>query len=661
MNNPFELVTASKLSAAEAIDLWCDDNRLDRVRGGESCFINGNRGTGKSMLFRVLQRDCQELLFPDGKLEFLSVYFAVRDSDLMIEEFALMQAHRQKSALSESHLILLVVRQLLVELLKTPDAVPEDIRDQFQQLLMDRIVTAYEFSEVTCPEVSSDEFEPMIKRLIELLDLESSRLVNHVLRQLYEAETGYSGPLFFFDGFLGPITDFLMNGTGCRLFILIDDADDLPCSHTVVLNSWIARRRRSVVFKVSTMYGYKTFETRSGSKIQQPHDFIQYDIASRFLEYDSEDYVDLVRRICIKRLKQAGVESDTGGGVDPESFFPRDCAQDARMDALRASLTATYERKFSGRSVRDNVYRHLTSEYMKELNRHRSLRSYCYAGFRTLAVLSAGLVRDFIICAQHMYDDASRDNENNQVLSIPPSIQNRVVRDYADSILFEVEDARKKRSGTDADWKAIANLIKGLGATFKGKMLSSDSERRVFSFAFQSRPNADVERLLELAISEGYLVGGFISKKEGIGRRRLYVLTRRVGPAFSLDVSAYSGYLSLEPSAIEEVMCRGVEIGKPVTDERQMKLPFGSIGPDGDWLISDPDGRGRLVRLMKKNSLIATASFEKRSTYWVRKFIDSGGDPDTVFLADVIEHGDEYAENLALIEEARCYERGSDR
>lgn len=57
------------------------------------------------------------------------------------------------------------------------------------------------------------------------------------------------------------------------------------------------------------------------------------------------------------------------------------------------------------------------------------------------------------------------------------------------------------------------------------------------------------------------------------------------------------------------------------------------------------------MRLMKKNALIATASFEKRSTYWVRKFMDSGGEPDTVFLADVIEHGDEYAENLALMRE----------
>ena len=591
MDNPFELVTASKLTAAEATELWCDDNRLDRVRGGESCFINGNRGTGKSMLFRVLQRDCQELLVPDGELKFLSVYFAVRDSDLMIEEFALMQTHRQKSALSESHLILLLVRQLLVEVLKTPEAVPESIRDRFLQLLMDRIVIAYEFSEVTCPEASGDDFEPRLRGVIELLDLEINRLVNHVLRQLYEAQTGYNGPLFFFDGLFGPMADFLMNETGCRLFVLIDDADDLPWSHTVILNSWIARRRRSVVFKVSTMYAYKTFETRSGSKIQQPHDFIQYDIASRFLEYKSEDYVDLVRRICIKRLKQADVRDNSGVVIDPKKFFPSDISQDDRMNELRASLTAEYQAKYSGREVRDYVYRHLTSEYMKNLNRRRSLRSYRYAGFRTLAILSGGLVRDFIICAQRMYDDASRDTRGNQVLSIPPAIQNEVVRDYADTILFEIEDPRQKRSGTDSDWKGIANMINGLGATFKKKMLSEDSERRVFSFAFQNRPKAELAKRLELAVSEGYLVRGFISKKEGIGRRYLYVLTRRVAPAFSLDVSAYSGYLSLEPLAIEELMCHGGKISKAATDERQAELPFGSIGPRGEWVISDPDGR----------------------------------------------------------------------
>ena len=589
MANPFELLTASKLTAEDAISLWCDDNRLARVRGGESCFINGNRGTGKSMLFRILQSDCQKLLDPEGKREFLSIYFAVRDSGLVVEELELMQEHRQKSALSESHLSLLVVRQLFVALTKTPEVVPSDCRDGLVKLTVDRLRTAFDFSTVDAPVIEVDSFELVLRRIVEVLDAETARLVNHVERQLYEREQGYEGPLFFFDSLLAPLADFFLEIVGQRLFVLVDDGDDLPLSHTVVLNSWIARRRNSVVFKVSTMYSYKTFETRSGSRIQQPHDFIEYDIATRFLEDDSQDYVGLVRRICSKRLKQAGVCDDAGEAVDPEAFFPPDEQQDKRLAETKARLTREYEKRYTGRAVRDNVYRHLTSEYMKELNQRRALRSYRYAGFKTLAVLSGGLVRDFIICAQQMYDNASR-NQDIPIKMIPPGIQDEVVRNRADEVLSETEVARQRRAGTEEQWLAVGRLIGGLGAIFKKKMLSDDSERRVFSFAFQTRPRDSLLGLLELAVREGYLARGFISKKEGTGRRYLYVLTRRVAPAFSLDVSAYSGYWSVEPHVVESLAASDEVAAPDVGDPAQQELFVADVGPDGEWVITEPNG-----------------------------------------------------------------------
>ena len=590
MHNPFELVTASKLTADEAIRLWCDDSRLDRVRGGESCFINGNRGTGKSMLFRILQSDCQELLHPKGERDFLSIYFAVRDSDLMVEEMELMQEHRQKSALSESHLSLLIVRQLFVTLRNTPDVVPSGSQHQLVEITKDFLRTAFDFSRVDAPPIEEDSFEEALWRIVRVFDAETARLVNHVQRQLYEAEKGYEGPLFFFDSLLAPLADFFLDEVDLRLFVLVDDGDDLPMSHTVVLNSWIARRRSSIVFKVSTMYGYKTFRTRSGSKIQQPHDFSEYDIATRFLDDDSEDYVELVRQICIKRLMQAGVCDDSGAVVTPEAFFRQDETQEERLEATRARLTDEYAERYSGRAVRDNVYRHLTSEYMKELHQRRALDSYRYAGFRALAVLSGGLVRDFIICAQRMYDDASRVGAG-PIKEIPPSIQNKVVRKRADTVLSEIEDSRQKRGGSEEDWLAVGRLIAGLGATFKKKMLSSDSERRVFSFAFQSRPQEYLLKLLNLAVGEGYLVRGFISKKEGTGRRYLYVLTRRVAPAFSLDVSAYSGYLSVKPEVLERLSRVDDVVDLYRDDPRQQELFVTEVGGDADWVIAEPDGR----------------------------------------------------------------------
>ena len=49
--------------------------------------------------------------------------------------------------------------------------------------------------------------------------------------------------------------------------------------------------------------------------------------------------------------------------------------------------------------------------------------------------------------------------------------------------------------------------------------------------------------------------------------------------------------------------------------------------------------------------LIAAASFEDRSTVWVRKFLDSGGKPEHVFIADVFESDEMYGQNIALLNE----------
>lgn len=591
MNNPFELVTASKLTASEATELWCDDSRLNRVRGRESCFINGNRGTGKSMLFRVLQPDCQELLFPEKQPDFLSVYFPVRDSDFRIEELQFMKSSRQKSALSESHLILMILRQLFVVLRDTPRVIPAKLQTQFVQLVGERVQTAFEFSEVSPPNLADSDYEKTVKKAIKIFDVEGVRIVDYIIRQLYGPEEGYRGPLFFFDGILAPIADFFYQEIGLCLFILIDDGDDLPLSHTIVLNSWIARRRPSTVFKVSTMYAYKTFETRSGSKIQQPHDFIQYDIVTRFIEYSSEDYVELLRQICIRRLQQVGLNGADGKPIDPMLFFPEDKEQNARIEKVRNALRKKYSDTYSGRSIRDYVYRHLTSEYMRSLSQKSALSSYRYAGFQTLAVLSGGLVRDFIICAQRMYDDALRRSQDEIVDHIPSDIQDQVVRDHADKTLSDIGDDQQKRSGKEEDWAAVANIIEGLGAVFKQKMLSQDSERRVFSFAFQSPPNKKMLELLDLAIREGYLARSFISKKEGVGRRYLYVLTRRIAPAFSLDVSAYSAYMSLKPNVIEIMASGKAKRDWNDKDLVQGDLFYSSIGPEGEWIITEPDGR----------------------------------------------------------------------
>ena len=299
-NNPFELVTASKLGAKEAIDLWCDDARLDRVKGKENCFINGHRGTGKSMLFRILQYDCQQIMHPEDQGEFLAVYIPVRDTEFITEEMELFQDDSQRGIISESHFCILVTFHLIKLLKNHLDLMPDDSQEDFCLLARDSYMRAFKFAIRNPEDLETINYNNFLSALSSALLDEQQAIAHYIGLRMYQSAT-FDGPLFMFDTLLGPLADFIKHKTGKTIYILIDDGDDLPESHTVVLNTWIARRRPSVVFKISTMFGYKTYNTRSRSAIQHPHDFFQLDIATRFLIKDGpEDYVDLLRRICEK-------------------------------------------------------------------------------------------------------------------------------------------------------------------------------------------------------------------------------------------------------------------------------------------------------------------------------------------------------------------------
>ncbi|MCB0320350.1 MAG: hypothetical protein KDD60_05435 [Bdellovibrionales bacterium] len=515
----------------------------------------------------------------------------------MTEELELFQADAQKNVISESHFSLLLAKELFMVLSSEHSIISVSLQHSFRELVIDCLMNAYQFCNegVSESEYTDLMFLDFLSEIVNRIERERVRVVTYICLKLYGGGP-FDGPLFLFDTLIGRLTDFFVEKLNFPVYFLIDDGDDLPESHTIVLNSWIARRRSSAVFKVSTMFGYRTYETRSRSAIQHPHDFFQYDIGTRYLANASEDYVNLLSEICQKRLKSAGFETEMK--TDASSvFFPEDEKQKHAVESLRNQMMEEYGKRFSGRAIRDNVYRHLTSEYLKQLSKGRSTGSYVYAGFNTLAILSSGHVRDFILCAQRMFDMASRGGSSVRFIS--PQIQNEVVRGHADDVLEDIRNPKQKRMQrvSKADWDKVYNLIVGVSYLFKEKMLSDDSERRVFSFCFQREPSDSTKGLLKLAIAEGYLMRGYISKKEGTGRRILYVLTRRLAPAFHLDVSAYSGYLSLSEERIIEIINHGAKASAGVEESCQMELfelvdDFGEKLADDSWFFISPEEAG---------------------------------------------------------------------
>jgi hypothetical protein len=103
--------------------------------------------------------------------------------------------------------------------------------------------------------------------------------------------------------------------------------------------------------------------------------------------------------------------------------------------------------------------------------------------------------------------------------------------------------------------------------------------------AFHDEPSKELREVLALGKQYGYFHESTIGNKDGTGRTRLYILSRRLAPYFNLDPTSFAGYLFMRSSLLEEAMknpvafVRSMEkrINKPSIDddaleERQLAL-----------------------------------------------------------------------------------------
>ena len=173
----------------------------------------------------------------------------------------------------------------------------------------------------------------------------------------------------------------------------------------------------------------------------------------------------------------------------------------------------------------------------------KSLSTYSYAGFEHLVHISSGLIRYFLEPAAVMFDEQLSQNPDDLVTLISPTIQNEVIRDEANNLMLEDFDRIKKEQGAEpSQMTKLLNLINGLGGAFFQKLVSEDSERRVFSVAISGIPHSEILEIFELGVNYGYFHRTSIGNKDGTGRSQLYVLTRRLAPYFKLDPTSFAGY-----------------------------------------------------------------------------------------------------------------------
>lgn len=568
--NPFSVQTPEAMSAEEATALFVDVlTNTFHIEERRHTFINGHRGSGKSMMLRLMEPDCLLLRSKAGairELPYFAIYATVK-SELNVSEFHRVADGFESSIMNEHALVIFLATKTFHTLAQRIGESPEH-QQEFLRFARESVINKLERLgvSISCHIEDSASFSQIALSLKSLFNSLYVELMIHLKKLVLRKSTAEfeNMPVGYFDFFLPMIEElqalsFMPNQP---IFIMLDDADNLSAPQTRLLNGWVSTRTtKTLCWKISTQLNYKTYRTPTGTLIEHPHDYSEINIAAVFTS-PKGNYLELIRRIVENRLTR--IRDD--GDLKPENFFPPDENQESKIAAIASDLKAKWDAgEGRGNRARDDAYRYARPEYIRLLSGARKQGStYVYAGFNQLANISSGIIRNFLEPASKMYSEVASADSTKNVDSIPPSVQNDVIRlesaNFAlsnlDKLAMDASDGLHE-DGTDTgdDMRRMSNLINVLGAMFRKILLAEGrAERRVFSILLSQEADSVVKRVLALAVQHGYLQETTLGTKEGYGRTRLFILSRRLAPFFSLDPTGFSGYQSMSNDKLRLAM-----------------------------------------------------------------------------------------------------------
>jgi len=555
--NPFIYSTPDQIEdPKEALRLFVDvlkDYYLIESPG--NTFINGPRGSGKSMMFRIMKPDCQKEKLKKAlhELSYFGVYIPIKHTSLDIEELKYLEKRHGQNIFNEHFLIIYfsiaIFEKLNEENYSEYKSAKEEIVEFYNSFFVKYFNQCCKASELKLKPIREDDnknpndiFKGIVSSL-ENIQEEFSKYLENLMNS--DENLNYTGSIFLYRNFLFPIlkeiVKFSFLPQNKPIYLLIDDADFFNLPQTKILNSWVSYRFTSIVcFKITTQLNYKTYYTSNGDfKIDSPHDYHEINLSEIYTSNIGDNYKNNVKAIVEKRLK---LFCDID--VSAEEYFPLHKEQQNEYQKLFEQLNKEKGYDYAYRNARPDFMISLSNEY-----------AYNYGGFEQLVHLSSGIIRNFIDASFKMYDKAykSIDTPIRNVTSIPVQIQNEEVRKYGNWILEQLDKSIQDEYLSPIQsnkFRLLRNLIDSIGKTFRLYLESSSSERRKIAFYYDGDVDKEIKDVLKLGVSEGLLHESTHGSKTGLGRSKKYVLNKMLSPIYKLDPFSFSGYLYVTPDKL---------------------------------------------------------------------------------------------------------------
>ncbi|MYY43524.1 ORC-CDC6 family AAA ATPase [Elizabethkingia anophelis] len=561
--NPFEVKTPEDVTAREVHELFVDVfTDFYQVKEVGHTFLNGPRGSGKSMMFRYMMPDCQ-IIDKDcliNQLDYFSLYVPIKLTDINNPELERLKSN-SNTFFNEHLLTTHVASKCFSYLLSFQEEInkyKEEIKDFYNNVFLWYVdISGGNIDNSNAEYPSSIEYIKNAVKIIDRMQLECKAYCKRIAMNPNSTEE-YKGALCNYLDFLYPmllkLKELPFMPKDKPLFLLIDDAGYLNVTQTKILNTWVSyRTSKFVSLKISTQLDYKSYNTVNEKTIDYPHDYSHINIATVYTS-SGKNYYQRIGNIVTKRIKKY-----LGKDIEPKDFFPSDSSQELAIAQKYNEIKQKFENNEKAHAGSDAARRYATSEFVKDLINGRSGGTYSYAGFDNLVNISSGIIRYFLEPASTMFSEhLSRNNINLTDMDfIPDNIQNEVINDFSQKFLEDefkkVIEQHGKKTNAEKLSKAdkLYNLITGLGGMFRKIFVSERTERVVFSVALNDLPDDELREILDLAIHYGYLHQSTIGNKKGTGRSKLFILSRTLAPFFKLDPTGFKGYKFMNSNTLK--------------------------------------------------------------------------------------------------------------
>lgn len=466
----------------------------------ENVFIEGGRGTGKSMLLRRLTAQTvvtakrieqPQATFEELKEDYFGVY--VKLTRGYYDQFDSKDTVKKKV----SHL--LAQHELNIEIFDAFVAALSWLHKNgaLPSLSENLDVITQELAALfTCA--------PKIHTLGELqkkvVRFEQDEIITYYREIAFECDVSYKGSASPTTTFVRQLSEIFHNRLfpqkQIRLFLLIDEFESLLEIQQIALNTLMKMRLPDLSLKVAVRKsGRKTADTFTKSDpIQQPRDYTEVR-----LDYDvtSKHYLKLLEGISEKRLIDAGYPE-----TNIRSYlFEQNQADKISDEELDTEMLAIWQ---SGQRRNDEMNAEFIEKYSwtaiyRILARRGTRKSF--VGFDRYVLLSSGTVSNFIeLCKYAFYFALSEKHPLKISPSINPNHQTEAAYGVSQR-LFDTIDGNVPVVGS-----TLALMLSDIGNILRNRLLNHSSEPEanrlsIVNFGDLSRDdNKNIAQVLDEAI-----------------------------------------------------------------------------------------------------------------------------------------------------------------